>query len=512
LNLKEEDFVSATARRAPVRRSTLNRWFRVEEMGSRTSIEILGGSVTFLAMCYILFVNPNILAGHKDSTGHALPFNQVLTVTALGAGVMSICMGVFAKKPFALAPGLGINAFVAFGLVLGPAKLPWPDAMGVIVVEGALIALMVLVKNLRERVINAIPTDLKKAIGIGIGLFITMIGLVNAGVVVRGNGTLVGLAPHYRGWPLMIFAIGLVVTAALVKLEAVGKASEEDTATHTGSRGRATRRGLPGGGALIYGIIFTTVLATVVNAFNHNHVFTDGSAKLPSSWIWPDFGLVGHVSFHFWNLLGPASAIATLVAVGMSDLFDTAGTGYGISARAEQVNRTGAKEREPMLNPDGTMPRAKWFLFWDAVGAFFGGLISSSSITTYLESASGVAAGARTGLAAVVTGLLFIASLVLAPIAGIVPAVATAPILVLVGSFMIPLAKEIDWDDPQIALPALLTAIVMPATYSITNGVGVGFITYTAVAILTRNVQKKYAFVYLFAAVFAWYFWHGIVG
>jgi AGZA family xanthine/uracil permease-like MFS transporter len=423
-------------------------------------------------MCYILFVNSSILSGVKDSAGHSLAFNQVLTVTALVAGLACLAMGLYAKKPFALAAGLGINAFVAFSLVGGSAHLSWPNAMGVIVVEGLLITMLVLT-GLREVVLNAIPHDLKVAIGVGIGFFLTIIGLVNAGVVVKGSGTVVTMAPHFRGWPLVIFAIGLMVTASFVA--------------------RKKR------GALLYGIVFTTVLATVVNAFNHNHTFTDGSARLPSSWIWPDFGLVGAFSFDFWSVLGTSSAIAVVLSVMLSDFFDTAGTVWGISAKAG------------MLNAAGKLPGMKRVLLVDSLAAAAGGAASASSNTTFIESAAGVEEGGRTGLTSVVVGVLFLASLVLAPVAGMVPAVATAPVLVIVGWYMIQLAADIDWRNPVIGIPAFLAASMMAFTYSITNGVGAMAVSYVALAVLTGQATRVKPLMYLVAIVFGWYFWHGIV-
>jgi AGZA family xanthine/uracil permease-like MFS transporter len=423
-------------------------------------------------MAYILFVNPSILGGVKDSAGHTLAFNQLLTVTALVAGVMTLLMGLYAKRPFAVASGLGINAFVAFSLVGGAAHLSWPDAMGVIVVEGVLITLLVLL-GLRKAVIDAIPRELRAAIGIGIGLFIAFIGLVNAGFVVKGNGTLVTIAPHVRGWPLVIFAVGLVVTAALVV--------------------RRKR------GALLYGIVLTTVFATIVNHFNHNHVFTDGSARIPKSWIWPDFNLVGQFSLHFWTVLGTSSAIAVVLSVMLSDFFDTAGTVTGISTEAG------------MLDENDELPEMQKVLVIDSLAAAAGGAASASSNTTFIESAAGVTEGARTGLASVVTGLLFLACLFISPLAGIVPAVATAPILVIVGWFMIKLVKQINWDDPAIGIPALLTAFVMPATYSITNGVGAGFVSYVMISVLAGRARQVHLLMYAVAAIFGWYFYHGVV-
>lgn len=466
--------MSATTlqRPAATQEGALSRRFGVRAAGSSVSVELRAGAATFLTMCYILFVNSSILSGVQDGAGHTLAFNQVLTVTALVAGVMTLFMGLYANKPFALAAGLGINAFVAFSLVGGAAHLSWPDAMGVIVVEGLLITVLVLT-GLREMVLNAIPHHLKVSIGVGIGFFLTIIGFVNAGVVQKGSGTVVTMAPHYRGWPLLIFAMGLLVTGAFVARKLKG--------------------------ALLYGIVFTTVLATVVNAFNHNHVFTDGSARLPGSWIWPDFGLVGAFSFHFWSVLGTSAAIAVVVSVMLSDFFDTAGTVMGLGAKAK------------MLDASGRLPGMKRVLLVDSLAAAAGGAASASSNTTFIESAAGVEEGGRTGLVAVVVGLLFLASLVLAPIAGMVPAVATAPVLVIVGWYMIQLAADIDWRDPVIGIPAFLAASLMAFTYSITNGVGAMCVSYVALSVLTGNAKRVHPVMYLVAAVFCWYFWHGIV-
>ena len=451
----------------------LDGLFHIRERGSTVRTEIIAGLATFLTMSYILFVNPSILAGLKDHTGYALGFNQVLTMTALVAGVMTLAMGLYANYPFALASGLGLNAFVAFTLVGGATKLSWPDAMGIIVMEGLVITVLVLTR-FRQAVLDAIPMALKNSIGIGIGLFITLIGLVNAGVVVKGNGTLVTLAPHYNTWPLLIFAVGLVVTGALV---------------HRGFKG-----------ALLFGIIFSTVFATIVNKTNDMKVFTDGSARIPHSWPAPDFSLAGNFSFNFWSVLGVGTATAIVLSVLLSDFFDTAGTVTGIAADAD------------MLDEEGRLPGMNRVLLVDSLGAAAGGAGSISSNTTFIESAAGVSAGGRTGLTSVVVGLLFLASLVISPVAGMVPAVATAPILVIVGYYMMRLVKKIDWDDASIGIPALLTIIIMPATYSITNGVGAGFISYVVISMLTGNARRVHPLLYAVAAVFGWYFYRGVVG
>jgi adenine/guanine/hypoxanthine permease len=437
---------------APSQESRLERWFHISRRGSNVRTEIIAGGATFLTMCYILFVNPSIIAGLKDHTGYALGFNQVLTMTALVAGVMTLAMGLIANYPFAIASGLGLNAFVAFTLVGGSAKLTWPDAMGVIVVEGLVITALVITR-VRQVVIDAIPLDLKKAIGIGIGLFILFIGLVNAGLVVKGTGTLVSITPRYNTWPLVIFAVGLAVTAAMV-----------------------ARRWK---GALLIGIIFTTAFATIVNEAKGQKVFTDGSAKIPHSWPAPDFSLAGNFSVvHFWSILGVGTALAIVLSVMLSDFFDTAGTTVGIAAEAG------------LLDKEGRLPGMTGVLLVDSVAAAAGGAGSVSSNTTLIESAAGVSAGGRTGLTSVVVGSLFLVSILLAPLAGMVPAVATAPVLVLVGYFMIRLVKEIDWDNVPLGIACLLTMAIMPFTYSITNGVGAGFIAYVVISVLAGQTRQ----------------------
>src|SRR5213080_4174752 len=394
---------------------SLDRFFHISERGSNVRTEIIAGLATFLTMSYILFVNPSIIAGVKDHTGVALDFAQVLTVTALVAGVLTLLMGLYANYPFALAAGLGLNAFVAFTLVLA-AHLTWPEAMGVIVTEGLIISVLVLT-GFREAVLNAIPMDLKRSIGIGIGLFIAFIGFVNAGVAKQGQGVIVTIAANFRAWPLLIFAIGFMVTAALVA--------------------RRMR------GALLLGIIFTTVLATIVNEAKHLKVFTDGSAAIPHHWSGPNFHLVGHFSFHYWSVLGTGAAIAIVLSVMLSDFFDTMGTVIGISGEAG------------LLDKAGRLPGIQRVLLVDSLAAAAGGAASASSNTTYIESAAGVSEGGRTGLTSVVVGVLFLLSLFLSSLAGVIPPEATAPILVIVGYFMLTLIKDMDLSDPGIGIPVL---------------------------------------------------------
>jgi AGZA family xanthine/uracil permease-like MFS transporter len=449
----------------------LDRYFHISRRGSTIATEVRAGAATFLTMAYILFVNPQILGSVAAPGGAKLPFDQVLTVTALVAGVATLAMGVYGRYPFALAAGLGINAFVAFSLV-GADHLSWPDAMGVIVAEGVIITALVLV-GFREAVINAIPHDLKLAIGIGIGLFITIIGLVDAGVVIKGQGTIVALAPKLNTWPIAIFVAGLLGTYAMVA--------------------RRVR------GALLFGIIGTTIVATVINEIKDKKVFPNGSAQWPDKIVdSPHFGLVGDFSLHFISALGFWSALAVVLSVLLSDFFDTAGTVLGLGRRAG------------LVTPDGRLPGMRQVLLVDSLAAAAGGAASASSNTTFIESSAGIGEGARTGLASVVTGLLFLCCLFISPLAGIIPAAATAPVLVIVGAMMFELVRHLEWNEPVIALPVLLTIVLMPMTYSITNGVGAGFVSYSALALLTG--RRVHPLLIGFSAIFVWYFIHGVVG
>ena len=450
----------------------LDRFFKISERGSSVRTELVAGLATFLTMAYILFVNPSILSGLEDGSGVQLGFPAVLTVTALAAGCMTLLMGVFANYPFALAAGLGLNAFVAFTLVAAQ-HLTWPQAMGVIVVEGLVISVLV-VTGFREMVLNAIPMDLKRAIGIGIGLFITLIGLVGAGIVVKGQGTVVTLAPDLTTWPILVFLVGLFFTGALVARRVKG--------------------------ALLLGIVGTTILATVINELNGLRLWDAGVAALPHDVLaTPDFNLLGNFSFSFFSALGTGAAIATVLAVMLSDFFDTMGTVVGIAGEAN------------LLDEEGRLPGINRVLLVDSLAAAAGGAASSSSNTTFIESASGVAEGGRTGLTSVVVGVLFLLSLFIAPLAGVIPPQATAPVLVIVGYFMLSLVRDVDFGDPAMGIPVLLTVTLMPFTYSITNGVGAGFVSYTVIQLIRGRWREVHPLMYLVSAIFGWYFFHGVI-
>jgi AGZA family xanthine/uracil permease-like MFS transporter len=452
----------------------LDRFFHISERGSSVRTEILAGLATFLTMSYILFVNPAILGLVKDNQGTTLAFPAVLTVTALVAGCMTILMGVYGRYPFALAAGLGLNAFVAFTLV-GADGLTWPQAMGVIVLEGLVITVLVLT-GFREAVLHAIPMDLKRAIGIGIGLFIALIGLVQGHVVVHtaASGTVVTMNSNLRTWPVLVFVLGLLFTGTLVA--------------------RKVR------GALLLGIVATTILAMIVNELKHLGVWSDGIAALPHKVVAaPDFSLVGNFSFSFWGALGTTTAIVTVLAVMLSDFFDTMGTVIGIGDEAG------------MLDKEGRLPGINRVLLVDSLAAAAGGAASASSNTTFIESAAGVSDGGRTGLTSVVVGILFLLCLFISPIAGVIPPEATAPVLVLVGYFMMRAVGEIDWRDPAIGIPALLTIVMMPFTYSITNGVGAGFLSYVVIKVLQGKARQVHPLLYVVAAIFLWYFVRGLL-
>ena len=431
-------------------------------------VEIIAGVTTFMTMAYILFVNGNIL-GDPLLGEAALDRGQVLTVTALVAGVLTIAMGVYARYPFAIAPGLGLNAFVAYSLILGEG-LSAPEAMGVILVEGLVITALVLT-GFREAVLNAIPMPLKKAIGVGIGLFIALIGFSNAGFTIQGQGPLldIGQVGTFR---LALFGGGLVLAFTLIA--------------------RRVR------GALLIAILATTAVGIAVN-----ELFYDGQlwAAVPGVGLVPeqvvdapDFGLVGNFSLQFFSKLGVLAAVLAVFSVMLSDFFDTVGTVVGLGDEAG------------FLDEDGRLPRMRRVLLVDSLAAAAGGAASSSSATTYIESAAGISEGARTGIASIVTGVLFLLSLFIAPLAGVIPAEATATALVVVGFLMLANIRDIDWGDITVAGPAFLVIVGMPFTFSIADGIGIGFIAFVLLSLLTGRVRDVHPMMWIAAAAFVVHF------
>jgi AGZA family xanthine/uracil permease-like MFS transporter len=469
----------------------VERLFKITERGSTVGQEIRGGVVTFFTMAYIIVLNPIILSNVQDASGHYLGggtepgsgFVAIAAGTALVAGVMTILMGLVANYPLALAAGLGLNAFVATSIA---AKATWADAMGMVVIEGLIILVLVLT-GFRTAVFHAIPAQLKVAISVGIGLFIALIGFVDAGWVRRipdiAQTTVpvqLGTNGQLSGWPALVFAFGLV----LVILLWVKKVR----------------------GAILISIIASTVLALILEAvlkigpmfgdkFNPNGWGLNLPALPDKILAKPDFGTLGEFnllgSFENFGLIAALLLIFTLM---LSDFFDTMGTMTAIGAEAK------------LLDKDGVPPKAQQILVVDSIAAAAGGMAGVSSNTSYIESASGVGEGARTGLASVVTGVLFLLSIFLAPIVQMVPSEAAVPALVLVGFLMMQQVKGIDWDDLEIAIPAFLTIVLMPFTYSITVGIGAGFLAYVLIKIVVGKASKVHPLLWVIAALFVLFF------
>jgi AGZA family xanthine/uracil permease-like MFS transporter len=474
---------------ATFRESLLERRFRFAEHGTTLARDTMAGVTTFIVMSYIIFLNPIILTSVKQANGTTLAFEGVVTATCVVAAVMTIAMGLYTNKAYALAPGLGINAVVAFQLV-GQNGLTFASAMGLIVLEGIAVTVLVLT-GVREQIMKAIPLELKKAIAIGIGLFIAFIGLYDSGLVVQGNGTPVTLA-HWTTWPVFVTIVGLVLTLAL--------------------RARGFK------GDLLVGILGTTVIATIINASTGHAAFGTSTATWPG-WHhiagWGDWSLFGNFDFHAFSKLGVVSALVWVFALFLSDFFDTMGTLVGVGKPAGYLNEQGEMEdiRKPLLV--------------DSLAAIAGGASSTSSATTYIESGSGVAAGGRTGWVAVVAGALFVPFLFFAPLIAMVPAQATAAALIVVGYLMVSQLTEaeeeaeieeglgarmrgriagIDFHDLAIGLPAALVIMLMPFSYSITNGIGFGFIAYVLIRAAQGRVRDVHPLMWIASAAFTLYF------
>ena len=434
-------------------------------------------------MAYIIVLNPIILGG-KDATGQALAAPATIAATtSLVAGVMTILMGVWANFPLALATGLGINAVVAFSIAVLPG-MTWQDAMGIVVLEGIVITVLVLT-GFRQAVFNAVPGWLKTAISVGIGLFIAFIGLVDSGFVrvPIGAGTPIELGQFgsLSTWPVLVFVIGLVAMIVLLVKKVRG--------------------------AILISILGTTVLGIVVEAITHVGVATADNAggwrstvpAFPSTLVdTPNFSLLGHFSlFGAFGKLGVITAVVLVFSLLLSDFFDTMGTMVAIGGEAG------------LLDENGNPPKTKEILIVDSLAAVAGGAAGVSSNTAYIESASGVGDGARTGLAAVVTGIAFLLSTFLAPLVAVIPSEAAAPALVVVGFLMVTQVADIDWKSYEIAIPAFFTMILMPFTYSITAGIGGGVILYVVLQAVVGKAKKVHPLIWLIAVLFVVYFVRG---
>jgi AGZA family xanthine/uracil permease-like MFS transporter len=467
----------------------LDGFFKISQRGSTIGTEIRGGFTTFFTMAYIVVLNPIILVGITAVPGApligggdpsnpadiAIAIGRVAAVTALVAGVMTILMGLIANFPLALAAGLGLNAFVGYGLVVAKGYT-WPEAMGMIVLEGSVVLILVLTK-FRIKVLYAVPLALKKAIAVGIGLFLAFIGLADAHIVNAGDGVLTqfGHGGYIDKWPMVVFLVGLATAIVLMARKVKG--------------------------ALLISIAFATVVAFVIQRLQAQQwslvtpTFDGAHANFS-----PDLHLLGKVSVFggfsgggvAWKLI--LTGVLVVFSLLVVDFFDTIGT------------MTAVGEEGGLNDKDGIPEGSQQILIIDSVAAIAGGAASSSSNTCYIESAAGVGDGARTGFASVVTGLAFIAAMFLTPLYQVVPFEAATPVLVVVGFLMVTMVGEIDWKDLRIAIPAFLTIIVMPFGYSISAGIGLGFISYVILSVAMGKAREVKVLMWVVASLFALYF------
>lgn len=468
--------------------SGFDRWFELTARGSNYSREIRGGFVTFFTMAYIVVLNPLIIGTAQDVNGMFIgntddvvkAITMVAAATALVAGLLTMLMGAIGRFPIAIAAGLGLNGFVAF--TLAP-QMTWADAMGLVVIEGIVILLLVLT-GFRSAVFTAVPQQLKYAIGVGIGLFIAIIGLVDAGVVRPGVPLIsFGFFGELSGWPMFVFVFGLLLTIILLV--------------------RKVR------GAILIGILGTTVVAMIVEAVAGIGPRTapDGSEANPVGWSLnvpaipdqvissPDLGLLGQFNLlGSWQAIGVVATILAIFSLMLSDFFDTMGTAFGLATEAD------------LLDKKGEIPHFESILVVDSVAAIAGGASSTSSNTSYIESASGIGEGARTGIASLVTGILFLIAMFFSPLVTVIPHEAATPALVVVGFLMMTQVRHIDFMDYQIGIPAFLTIILMPFTYSITVGIGAGFVSWVIIKIFTGRLREINWLMWVVSIAFAIYF------
>ena len=465
----------------------LDSYFKISERGSTVGREVRGGFVTFFTMAYIVALNPLIIGLSKDADGKFLGGGDapnlaaIAATTALVAGVMTILMGVVGNFPLALATGLGLNTFVAVGIA---SKMSWADAMGLVVLEGIIITVLVLT-GFRTAVFRAVPAQLKIAISVGIGLFIALIGLVDAGFVRRtGSGPVpvtLGDGGTLVGWPIVVFAFGLFLMIGLMVKKVKGA-------------------------ILIAIIVATGVAIAIESAFKIGPNF-DGKTFNPKGWglnvpklpsdivATPDFGILGHFSlFGSFSRVSLVAGILFVFTLLLSDFFDTVGTVTAIG------------HESGLIDSKGDVPNNNKILFVDSVAAMAGGAGSISSNTSYIESAAGVGEGARTGLASVVTGVLFLFTTFLAPLVAVIPYEAATPALVVVGFLMMTQIKGLDWADYGIAIPAFLTIILMPFTYNISVGIGAGFVSHVVIRVIQGRRSEIHSLLFLVSGLFMVYF------
>lgn len=462
----------------------LDRFFEITRRGSTVGAEVRGGLVTFVTMAYIVILNPIILSGGTDVAGNSLAFPAVAAVTALTAGVMTVLFGLVTRLPFAFAAGLGINSFLAFSVV---GDVTWPEAMGLVVINGLIIVILAAT-GLRRMIFTAVPIQLKLAITVGIGLFIAFIGFVDAGFVTSTGQASppvgLGVAGSVATVPTLIFVITLLLTGVLVARKVKG--------------------------GILIGLVTGTVIAVIVEAIWHlGGKAPDGSnpggwglsvPELPSSLVeMPDLSLIGQVSFGSFERIGVLAALMLVFTLVFTNFFDAMGTMTGLSKEAG------------LADEKGDFPRIKSALIVEGVGAVAGGYASASSNTVFIESGAGIGEGARTGLANVVTGLLFLVAMFFTPLVYVVPSEVAAAALVIVGALMMSQIRFIDFTEFSVLLPVFLAITVMPLTYSIANGIGAGFISWVIIRSLSGKAKEISPLLWIVAAGFLIYFARGPV-
>lgn len=440
----------------------MEKFFKLKQNGTNVRTEIIAGATTFFTMAYIIFVNPQILS----ATG--MDASAVMVATCISAAIGTLLIGLLSNYPFAQAPGMGLNAFFAFTLC-GAMGYSWQAGLAAVFISG-LIFILITVTGLRRTIVNAIPMPLKRAISAGIGLFIALIGLSNAGIIQQGNGTIIGLGNLGNpGVLLAVFGIILLVILVINKVK----------------------------GALFIGIIGTSAIGVILHfAFKVEGIFA----------VSPGFAINESFSFSafgkFINGFGELfstgegfgvmlfSLVTILITLTLTDMFDTIGTLIGTA------------EKAGFLDKNGNLPRADKALLADAIATSTGAILGTSTVTTYVESTAGVSEGGRTGLTSITTAVLFIVALVLAPILGFIPGAATAPVLVIVGIMMLSSLKEINWGDMTEAIPCFMTVVMMPFAYSISDGIGLGFIFYTIVKCFTGKIKEVHPVLFAFSLLF----------
>ena len=419
----------------------MEKFFKLKERKTTVKIEVMAGITTFLTMAYILAVNPGILS----DTG--MQFSKVFSATAISSAIATLIMALMANLPFALAPGMGLNAFMAYTVVLGMGY-SWQFALTAVFVEGIIFIILTFV-NVREAIINSIPDNIKKAIGVGIGLFIAFIGLQNAGIIVDG-ATLVSLNPTWLKGDAGLALLGLLITGVLLAFKVQG--------------------------ALLIGIIATTIIGIPFGITK----YAGGSYVPPAPYFFP----------FEWSQVFTVDFVIIMFTFLFVDMFDTVGTLIGCATKAD------------MIKPDGTIPNVKEALFADAVGTTVGAVLGTSTVTTFVESSAGVVEGGRTGLTALVVAILFLLSLFLEPLFGSIPSAATAPALILVGVFMITPVTKIEWDDMTEAIPAFLTIIFMVVAYSIADGIMFGVVSYVLLKLFSKKLKDITPMTWVLFALF----------